>query len=71
MTAIVIINRQHCMQCTDGGEHPPCQISPHLCNVLCVAPAGRKTSKLALSNLNNRRFALCAMLLVNNDISGH
>jgi len=44
-------------------SRPPCQISPS--SVQRVANAGRKPQNRPLSNLNNRRFALRAMLPVN------
>jgi len=46
------------------GTPPPCQISPP--SVQHVAPVGRKPQNRPLNNLNNRRFALCAMLPVKN-----
>ena len=59
--------------CTDGGDiwhgggdhrsPPPCQMSPHRCNVLPLR--GEKPQKWPLSNLNNPRFVLHSMLPVN------
>ena len=56
----------HPCRCTDGVKKVPSSIQISLPSVQRVAPAGRKTSKLALSKLHRPtgRFALRAMLPV-------
>ena len=53
---------------TEEGTDPPCQISPHRCNVSPLR--GEKPQNRPLSKLNTGRFALRAMLPVNR-MSGH
>ena len=54
-------------RCTDGGEIWPSSMQnftpPHRCNVWPLQ--GEKPQNRPLSNLNNRRFVLRAMLPVN------
>jgi len=51
-------------RCTDEGE-----ISPHGCNVSSLR--GEKSQNRPLSKLNNRRFALRAMLPVKHVFNSH